>query len=353
MKDDIVYYFKGELSQDQKVEFFDHLSTDPEAQKEFAGMQNAVALACFSGFENDAETAEKYLSDFRKKKRRKMVQTFFISFSKYAAVIIVAVLATYLYKVIYSKNESQSYNYLTVPAGQRAKLTLNDGTTVWLNSSSKLTYPGTFTGDTREVLLNGEAYFDVTHNEKKPFIVKTRQFNILVFGTEFNVSAYSDSPLSEVALLKGSVEVKASGSSLPYRMAENEKVSFCDNRMTTSSRIAADGKTSESDPAKKSRLEKIHAEIGKLSVSSIKNYDYFKWREGLICFDNETVEDIMRKLELYYDIRIYVEKTALLKQRYSGKFHTKDGIEQVMKVLQIENKFVYKRDLENNLITIK
>jgi ferric-dicitrate binding protein FerR (iron transport regulator) len=350
MKDLIIHYFKGELNQEQKIRFFEQLSADPEAQKEFAGMQNTVALAGLSVSGNDAELAEKYLNDFRKKRRKKILQKFSLIFSKYAAIITAVFFITQYYTANHPAEREN--NLLTVPAGQRAKLTLNDGTTVWLNSRSTLSYPGTFSGDTRKVILDGEAYFDVARDEKKAFIVETKQFDIRVFGTEFNVSAYGDDPLSEVALLKGSVEVKPAGNPQAYRMAENEKVSFRNNRMTVSNRNTAT-REETLDPLKNNKLEKIKTGNGKLSVSSIKNYDYFKWREGLICFDNETVENIMKKLEIYYDIRIETKKPTLLKQRYSGKFRTQDGIEQVIKVLQLEHKFTYKRDNEINLITIK
>lgn len=92
---------------------------------------------------------------------------------------------------------------------------------------------------------------------------------------------------------------------------------------------------------------------GKFQSSIIENYDYFRWKEGVLCFDNESIETIFKKLELYYDINIKIEKKSLLKLRYSGKFRTKDGVEQVLKVLQLEHKFDYTVNSNLNLITIK
>jgi ferric-dicitrate binding protein FerR (iron transport regulator) len=213
-----------------------------------------------------------------------------------------------------------TYQTLFVPAGQRAELTLPDSTKVWLNAKSQLVYPAHFEKGNREVTLNGEAYFQVTRKEKQPFIVKTGQMDIHVRGTEFNVIAYAGQPVSEVALLKGHVDVKLPGDAPSYTMKTNETV------------ICRDGK---------------------FYPSQIIDYEHFKWREGLICFHNETVGDMIEKLQVYYDIRIEADKADLLELRYTGKFRTKDGVEQVLKVLQLEHKFTYTRDNELNVITLK
>jgi ferric-dicitrate binding protein FerR (iron transport regulator) len=212
------------------------------------------------------------------------------------------------------------YQTLFVPAGQRAELILPDSTKVWLNAKSQIIYPANFEKGNREVSLNGEAYFQVTHKEKQAFIVKTGKMDIQVLGTEFNVIAYADQPVSEVALLKGSINVKLPGIAQIYTLNADENIKLRD---------------------------------GELHRSQISDYEHFKWREGLICFNNETVGDIMEKLQVYYDVRIVANKTNLLKLRYTGKFRSKDGVEQVLKVLQLEHKFTYIRDNELNLITIK
>ncbi|MDR2809297.1 MAG: FecR family protein, partial [Tannerellaceae bacterium] len=213
-----------------------------------------------------------------------------------------------------------AFQTLFVPAGQRAELTLPDGSKVWLNAQSSLTYPSRFEEGNRVVKLDGEAYFVVQHREEQAFVVKTKQMDIQVLGTEFSVTAYDGYPTSEVALLKGRVEVKPTYGKQAYVMKANEQARLNGN---------------------------------KLQVYPIRNYDYFKWKEGLICFDNETVEKIVDKLELYFDVTVDVKKKSILNHRYSGKFRTKDGVEQVLKVLQLEQKFVYTKDNEQNIITIK
>jgi ferric-dicitrate binding protein FerR (iron transport regulator) len=144
--------------------------------------------------------------------------------------------------------------------------------------------------------------------------------DVLVLGTEFNIIAYEDDPQVEVSLLKGNVALKPAGSDRIHRMNPGECVRWND---------------------------------GIFAASTIDNYEYFKWKEGLLCFDNATVGAILEKLKLYFDVNIDVKKQNLLNYRYTGKFRTKDGVEQVLKVLQLEHKFTYTRDSERNTITIK
>ncbi|MDR1403172.1 MAG: FecR domain-containing protein [Tannerellaceae bacterium] len=212
------------------------------------------------------------------------------------------------------------YQTLFVPPGQRAELTLSDHTKVWLNAGSKLIYPTNFEKGNREVRLDGEAYFDVSHSETQPFVVKTNKMNIEVLGTEFNVVDYTGYDAPAVSLLKGSVKLKGNDIPWEYLMKANDNI----------------------------RLKN-----GKLYVSPITDFDYYKWKEGLLCFNNETVGDIIEKLQLYFDVRIDIKKQYLLNYRYTGKFRTKDGVEQVLKVLQLEHRFFYAKDNELNVITIK
>lgn len=253
-----------------------------------------------------------------KGKRCFSLRTIYIEAAKIAAVIALVLIATDWF----GKSEvlvAESLQSIYVPAGQRAELMLADGTKVWLNARSKLTFPGSFKGDVRNVKLDGEGYFMVAKNEEQPFIVETEKCNVRVLGTEFNVTAYAIDSIWETALLQGSIELLLPGSTKAMKLAPNTMVSL-----------------------KGAKLEK----------SSIRDMDYFLWREGLLCFNKTTVRDIIEKLKLCYGVDIVVNNTRILNNRYTGKFRTSDGVEHVLKVLKLNNKFTYIKNEENNVITI-
>ena len=305
-------YVEGNVSPEEIITVVDWLDADESHVREFMALHilNDISLL------NQPDSKV----DVQKKKKTITFRQIGYELAKIAAILILFWGGTKLYETTSVKENVIAYQTLYVPAGQRAELILPDSTHVWLNARSKLVYPISFGKDIRQVELNGEAYFDVIHNEKQPFVVKTPQMDIQVLGTEFNVTAYSSSSDFEVALLRGCIELSSPRLSSNYRMKEKEHIRLQNN---------------------------------KLISKDISDYDYFRWKEGLICFNNESVATIIEKLKLYYDIDIEVYNQKFINSRYTGKFRTKDGIEQVLRVLQIEHKFTYTKNNDLNLITIK
>lgn len=240
--------------------------------------------------------------------------------TKVAAIFAIVFCSTYFWFKKHQPQESVRLQSVFVPAGQRAELVLADGTKVWLNSRTTLVFPNNFQGDVRHVKLDGEGYFAVAKNAKQPFVVETHKCNVKVLGTEFDVMAYAADSVWETSLLQGSVEVLMPGNlNSGVKLEPNTMVSLRGN---------------------------------KLVKGRAKEPDYFLWREGLLCFNNITVRDIIEKLKLYYGVDIVVNNKAILENRYMGKFRTKDGVEHVLKVLKLNNKFTYTKDDETNVITI-
>lgn len=303
-------YVEGNVSPEEIIAVVDWLDADENNVREFMALHKLNDISLLNQPDNRA--------DNQKKKRTVSFRKIGYELAKIAAILIIFWGGTKLFETNTAEESIVTYQTLYVPAGQRAELILPDSTRVWLNAHSKLIYPVSFGKGNRQVELNGEAYFDVVHNEKQPFIVKTRQMDIQVLGTEFNVTSYSSD--FEVSLLKGCIELSSPNLSSTYRMKEKEHIKLKNN---------------------------------KLIINNITDYDYFRWKEGLICFNNESVATIIEKLKLYYDINIETHNKKFLNSRYSGKFRTKDGIEQVLKVLQIEHKFSYTKNNDLNLITIK
>nr|WP_262711667.1 FecR family protein [Parabacteroides goldsteinii] len=210
---------------------------------------------------------------------------------------------------------------MAVPAGQRINITLPDGTNVWLNARTTIQYPVTFNANERLVKLDGEAYFDVARNEKKPFIVQTDKYNVEVLGTQFDVESYSDTENFETALMEGSVRI----SSLTDT---NESLTLTPNN-------------------------KAYLHEGKLRVMPVDDHNPYRWREGLICFKNETFASIMKEFEKYYGINIHITNKQVQKYLYTGKFRQTDGVDYALRVLQKDIRFSYQRDDDKNIIYIK
>jgi len=304
-------YIKGTATSEERQLVIDWLDADEQNVREMMALHKLNDIAVMNQMEAvKTEVLSQEVAKGTMRWRRVVGELL-----KVAAVVLVLLGIQFL-----MKQDTVGQQTLYVPGGQRAELILPDGTKVWLNSRTRLAYPLNFE-EVREVKLDGEAYFSVVRNETSPFVVKACGLDVKVLGTEFNVKAYAVSDERQVDLLKGSVEL--SGGVMGdknYLMQPDECV-----------RVAE----------------------GKIESTRIKDDDYFRWKEGLICFDNENIGDIIKKLELYYDVHITIERTDFLEDTYSGKFRSKDGIDQVLKVLQLEYDFTYVKDNNLNLITIK
>lgn len=220
-------------------------------------------------------------------------------------------------QVIENSNTSK-FHTLVVPAGKRSTLTLSDGTKVWVNSNSRFIYPKEFNGNRREVEVIGEAYFDVVSNKEKPFIVKLNDMHVEVLGTSFNVSAYCGQPHQSIVLVNGSVKVKDSDRH-EVLLAPNEKANFRDNEF--------------------------------LSKEIVDVQNYISWKDVHWVLNGESLEQLMKRLELYYEKEIYIISDPLKKKIICGKLYLNDSVEKVLESIQEIVPFTYQ--IEGNEITLK
>lgn len=302
----LMKYIRGEASADEREQVVRWIDADAAHERQYRRMRKLYDVSLWNGDEAKIE------------RRPGRIFLFFREALKVAAFLAIGFfVAQWWGGKIPQDAEMQT---IFVPAGQRAELTLADGTRVWLNARSTLRFPNRFERDARRVELDGEGFFDVARDEQAPFTVETEQYDIQVLGTEFNVKAYHESDFFETSLLEGCVELRDANNTPLLCMKPNERV------------VAAHGT---------------------LQRGVIPDVNYFRWREGLFCFDNETIGDLIQKLQLYYDVHIVVKKPSLMQYRYSGKFRIKDGVEHVLKVLQLKHAFRYRVDDETNTITIE
>jgi len=235
-----------------------------------------------------------------------------------AAAILIMLSAGYLF---FSNRNPVSNNQplLSVSslAGQQKKITLADGTEVTLNSLSTLHYKDIFNGTKREVYLEGEAFFNVVHDARHPFIVHTQRLNVQVLGTSFNVSAYTSDQKATVSVATGKVGVSVSKSSHANMLLPGDKLSYnADNKIQT---------------------EHINPD------------DVLAWQKGILIFHQESIRDIAPVLERYYSVHIYFGKNNNPGKQVTAAFKQKT-LRQVMEILAQTGGFTYK--LINNEIYI-
>lgn len=238
-----------------------------------------------------------------------------------AAISVLVVSALYIYNNMAKPAPVLAMNKIVVPPGQRANLTLSDGTNVWLTACSELAYPASFTEESRSVSLKGEAYFDVSKDAEHPFIVQTNQCDIKVLGTKFNVQADESDCEFSAALLEGSIELT--------------------NKMNPGPSILL------------APMQKAEWTGGKMVVDSIRNLDNYRWKEGLICFEDIRFADLMKRFEKTYDIRIVIRNKSLHDYKCSGKCRVSDGVDFILQVLQRSTRFTFSRNDDNTIIYIK
>ena len=301
-------YINGRATDDQIKEVMQWAHENPENMKELEMLRHLNDEAIWNaGAGTQADRKQN-----RKSETRKLV-----SWSMAASVLLLIGFSVSF--MILGPGRQNLPISVFAPLGQRTEVALADGTLVWLNSGSRLDVSEGFNRNSREVSLDGEAYFSVTKDEDKPFIVHTDSYNVKVMGTEFNVSSYSNAPEWSVALVKGQVEV------------------YDDNN--TSVVLTPDMKAEVLD--------------GKLVTSEFSDHDALLWRKGILAFEDASFSEIFARLETYYQVSFEVGDSRILDRRSTCKFVSSDGIDCIMEILLMGENLSYKFDIDSRVIQIR
>jgi transmembrane sensor len=212
--------------------------------------------------------------------------------------------------------QTVTYNTIVTPRGGQYKITLPDGTKVWLNAASSLRFPTAFTGKSREVNLSGEGYFEVAQDAGHPFRVKVNQTNVDVLGTRFDIMAYSDEPTMNTSLLQGAVRVEDGGQQALPR--PGEEVIFNPGTLT-------------------------------MKVAPVDTDQAVAWKNGLFLFEGVTLDKVMRQLARWYDVKFSIEGN--IAYHYSGGFSRNAQLYDVLRTLELGVRARFEQ--EGELIKIK
>ena len=224
-----------------------------------------------------------------------------------------------------SKNTSKQiqYNSIYIPRGGYYRVILSDGTQVYLNSDTKIKYPVQFIGKTREVSIQGEAFFKVTKNKHQPFIVKTSNQSIKVLGTEFNISAYKDDNFTNTTLVEGKV-------ALQYKDVKKKNIVL--------------------KPGENAFFNKQNK---KLEINNVNTYNYTAWIKGRFVFERESLDNIMTKLSRWYDVKVFYFDDKAKTYNFSMDIKKENSIHQILNLLEKASDLKFKIKDKTLLITKK
>jgi len=241
----------------------------------------------------------------------------------------------------------QAISSIVTKNGNRTKIVLPDGSQVWLNAGSNLDYNNSlFNKDLREVTLNGEAYFDVTKNAEKPFIIHTKKMDVKVIGTAFNVRSYSYEKTAEASLIRGSIEVTLKDrKDQVITLKPNEKISIATDEPKQP--VSKPGKTTvvknEAKPIPQILVKELKPNPTNNIIAEIA------WTQNKLYFEDENLENIAPMLERWFGKKVEITKVSLKNLRYYGNFEN-ETMEEVLSYLKLSKPFNFKIEADSVLI---
>lgn len=230
-------------------------------------------------------------------------------------------------ELVYNKNmfelntirQDVVYNTLQLPNSETYQLILSDGTKVWINANSKLKYPASFNNNERKVYLEGEAYFDVYEDKKRPFIVDLGYASVKVLGTEFNVRAYDDEKEISAVLVNGSVQLYSTKHKKDILLKPGERSSLTD--------------------------------AGVLKTENVNTYNYTAWKDGRFVFENKSIEEILEHISSWYDVNILYLDENCKKIRFSGDLEKKISLQKILQIMESSERVEF--HIENNTVSVR
>lgn len=314
----IEHYLKGAYTVEEASEFINMATGDDKDNLIESASEQIREETMAQGQITEAEhskhlkEASALLSEIKRQKRKFTLRHIAIISSSAAAILIALVF-------LFGTNHIKKAEFLTAKAsvGEQKSVILSDGTKVTLNSCSEITYPSSFEKNTREVVLSGEAYFDVTKNPKVPFCIKASRFEVKVLGTVFNIKSYSDDDISLVDVESGCVEV-----SMPeavFRLKQNDKII----------------------------MNKVSGDV----IKSRSNAASSLWTKEKLCFEATPLCDVARMLERQYGCKIDFEKGQDFNILVSGQ-HDNKSLESVLKSISFIGNIKFRKE-ENTIILYK
>lgn len=305
-ENDIIEFLTGNADLERKAKILGWINSSDENREEYFRLKNLIALTGKTVVTK--QKSEKELVQLLRKisgnKKAKIRQLLF-NVSKYAAAIIITlIVARFVIPSSFQRQADNMWFEISTPSGQTAQMVLPDGTHVWMNSLTNLKYPTDFSTNNREVQISGEAFFNVTHDQSSPFLVKTNKYSIKVLGTSFNVSAYPNDLISKTTLVDGKIVL-----------------------------LNADDK--EIKTLTPGQLFAYNTSDMSFEISRVSTDYYTSWKDGYFAFDREKLESIAAKLERIYAVKINIPDDKIRNISFTGTIMKNKPLEQILRIIEL------------------
>jgi len=304
MDKEILYnFFKHKSSRQEDTQILAWLDEGEENVKKFEKERKIFDVFLLSNNEYDTSKKNIHKLSWR-------------SYLSYAAIALLFIFIGSKISIFNNIENENLYSEIIVPKGQRVNVLLPDGTNVWLNSMAKLRYPNEFIGDERNVKLEGEGYFDVTHDEKHQFVVHTKECDVRVKGTIFDVhSANSKNPFF-VSLIKGSIMLHDNSNILSDILIKKNQTVIYKNKL--------------------------------YKTILTPNSEDFLWKEGILSFKNRDFKELLDNLEEIYVVTFDMYMNNIPTELLTGKIRINEGLDHALWVMQRNSSFTYNRDISDD-----
>jgi ferric-dicitrate binding protein FerR (iron transport regulator) len=364
-KEIILKYLAGNLKNPEKDRLFNWIKEDKENEILFSKLKNRNALISHH-IKNQAIIEPDINKEFQlfqyKTEKSNKIPNISTVWKIKSYWWIAASLLLFLYGLaasysLITAKQTVEYHSISTQKGEKSKLTLSDGTIIWLNSESKVEYPADIKRKHVEILLDGEAYFDVAENTKRNFIVKTSSIDIAVTGTRFNVKSYNNENTVEATLEKGEIIITGNIGNKkinqPVILKPNEQARLIKNRkqIEITNNNEKNIRTIDTTPISERNIldekNEIHPELR--IHENVTAELYTSWKDGKLMFKSESFKELALEMERWFDVEITILNKELEEKKFTGVFE-KETIEQALEALSLSMHFKYQ--IDHNKITI-
>ena len=319
MMEKLVDYIAGNSSDSDAKEIREWINSSEKNKQEFFRLKSIYAFSRTTTKRLNIDTEYKIVVKKLNIRKLHVLKTYKNAI-RYAAIIVFALMVGYTASQLNFfngvGNKKVALNEIIVPPGQISEFVLSDGTHAWLNSGTTIKFPSKFDQATREIFLKGEAYFKVTANKKKPFLVRSGSLTTKVVGTEFNVSAYDENESIETTLIKGAVEILGYSDKKIVGLSPGQQFNYT--------------KTTQ-----------------KYTLNKVDTEPFEAWKDGELIFRDKSLKEVSSKLERWYNVEISFGDDFVGNLKFSGTLLKEKPFDQILHAIKLTLPISYNIEIKH------